>query len=864
MIWHSSEISEILTKLDVDDKKGLSNGVAEMRLEKYGKNVIKKIERPSFAKRFVSQLTSKPVIALILIALISFAVSLIYAEANIFSPILIIAIVIINALISAYHLHNCDHALDNFKSMSHPSVSVLRDGIVKTINSDDLVPGDIILLEAGDYVCADARIIDCTEFRCNEVSVTGEEIPAPKNANATVEDITALEKRNNMIYMGSTVVHGSAKAVVVSTGLYTELGHTETILQQTGADKLPLQKELDGLGNAVNIIILAICAVVFVIGMIQNFSSGSFASMTLKVLMNAAALAVAAIPEGLPAIATIVIAIGIQRIMHDNIIIKDAGALETIGKTSVICCDKTGILTRNKMKLSYIFDGKKTTDVESEALEDSASMVLRLAAICSTLENDSTEVAIDNACLAYNSFSKEDVENIYPRLTVIPFDSERKSMTTVNMINERPFAIVKGAPEIVIPKCTGCNNEELLKVNDLMADEALRVICIAIRPLDTIPANPNPDEIEKELTFVGLLGLIDPPRDGVIADIETCDSAGIKTVMLTGDNITTAKAVARRIGILKDGMDAISGAELSEMSDDELTNNIAKYSVFARITPNDKVRIIKAFQKNGMTVTVTGDGLADAEALAAADVGCAMGKFGTDVAKGNADVIITNSRFCSIVSAIRESRGLFSNIKKSVNYLLSCNMAEILTVFFGLLVFKNMPVSAVQLLWINLLTDCAPAISISMESADKSVMNRRPSAVSNMFDINSSIHSAVCCLFITVMSVLSYTIGIGSGVASAMSMTFLTLGASQIFNCYANKFSGSVLNSGIFKNQFMNISCFATLLIMIFLVVTPAGYVFGLTILPVSRFLLCILFAFLVIPVSEITKYICFVVNKNR
>ena len=855
MIWHNSSAEEVTRLLDVDEKKGLANGVADIRLEKYGRNIISCKETPGFLKRFFEQLKSKTVIVLFIVAIISFIVSLVYEQVNSYSPLLIIGIVIINSAISAFHILRCDKTLENMKSVSNPKATVLRDGIIKVINSETLVPGDILILQEGDYISADARIIDCNEFRCNESVITGEEVPVEKLADIQLENITPIEQRSNMVFSGCSVVHGSAKAIVVATGVNTESGHSAAIMQQTGESRLPVEGKLESLGKIVNVIIIIICALVFVISMIQNFSTGSFASMTMQSLVNAVALAVAAIPEGISAMATVVFALGISRIMQDNIIIKDSAALEQIGKTTVICADKTGILTRNKMQLSHIFDGKKITECEKESLDDTASMILRLAATCSTLENDFTEKAIESACLAYNSISRADIESMSPRLSVIPFDSVRKTMTSINMINEKPFAIVKGAAEIVLPKCTGCDPEQLLKVNDLMANEALRVVCIAIKPLESIPANPNADEIETELTFVGLLGLIDPPREDVIESIESCDKAGIRTVMITGDNLITAKSVARRIGILKDGTEAITGAELETMTDEELEENIEKYSVFARVSPEDKLRVVKALQKNKDTVTVTGDNIADADALSAADIGCAMGKYGTDVARGNADIIITNSRFSSVVAAIKESRGLFANIKKSLFYMLSCNLAELATVIFGVLIFGKMPVSAVLLLWINLLTDSATAISLSMERAETIVMDKGNKGLfSRLVGSKELISMSAQSIFMTVTALVAFAIGINYGYSVAITMTFLTMGLSQILNVYNHKTMTSIFVSKLFSNQFMNYSNILIIFIMMFLSLTPAGFVFGLSILNATQLAISVGLSFLIIPLGEIFK----------
>lgn len=861
MIWHSTDRAAVLKELEVDDKKGLPNGVADMRLEKYGKNIISDSGKPTYLKRFLSQLNSKLVLVLIITALLSFIVSLMYNEVNSFSPLLIIGIVIINAAVSAYHLHTCDNALDSMKSATNPTAAVLRDGIVKNINSALLVPGDIILLEEGDYISADARIIESNEFRCNEVSLTGSEIPVEKSGEEIFEEITAACDRSNMVFSGTSVAHGNAKAAVVATGLNTETGHTTAILQQTGEKKLPLEKELDGIGKIVNIAVLIICVIAFIIGLIQNFSSGNFAAMTLRVLVNSVALAVAAIPEGLPAVATVVVAVGIQRIVQDKIIIKDSDALETLGKTNVICSDKTGILTRNKMQLSRIYDGDKMTDVESEALTEKSALVLKLATACSTLRNDPTEEAIKKACLAYNSMSEKDIAGFFPRLGVIPFDSERKTMTVISMINEKPFAIIKGAPEVVLSECVGINAEEVLKINDAMAEDALRIVCIAMRPLDSIPANPNPEEIEHGLTFVGLLGIIDPPRDNVTDDIAACKAAGIRTVMITGDNLITAKSIARRIGILTDDSSAVTGEELASLSDEELAQSIKSYSVYARVSPADKTRIVKAWQQNGAVVTVTGDSVQDTEALISADIGCAMGKFGADVARGTADIVISNSRFGSIVCAIKESRGLFDNIRKSVYYLLSCNFAELLSVFIGMLVFSDTPLSAVQLLWINLLTDCAPAISISMEKAEDEVMKRKPyTALGKLFDGKSLIGLAIQSLTITAATLIAFVLGRSIGSAAAMTMAFGVLGMSEIFHCYNNRLDGTLFGKRIFANRFLNLSAILTLFILIFLMLTPAGYVFGMTVISAKQFFICLLLAFAIVPVTELIK----LVNKNR
>lgn len=858
MIWHSASVNEVLSELKTNSDTGLLNGVADERLKNYGKNIITSAQKPTLFKRFIDQLSSKTLIALVIICLLSFVVSLIYSQSNSYFSLIIIGIVILNALISAFHLFNCDNAFDDIKQITIPTVNVLRDGIIKIINSSELVIGDIIMLEEGDYVTADARLIESYELRCNESALTGEDIPVEKDGSVVLDDIVNVPLRKNMVFAGTTVIHGNAKAVVVATALNTENGMATSIMEQTGNNTLPVQNELDVIGKIVNSVILVVCGIYFLIGMIQNFSSSTpFAITTLSVLLNSVALAVATIPQGLPAIATIVIATGTGRILNDKIILKDSNAFETIGKTNVICSDKTGIFTHKKMILSKIYDGKKITDLPNAQLDEQTAIVLNLATACSTLHNDSTENAIQEACLTYNSNSKVDINSLFPKLAEIPFDSNRKCMTVITMINECPFAIVKGAPEIVIPKCKSCNENEIFNINQELASDALRVVCIAMRPLETIPANPNSEEIECNLTFVGLLGLVEPIRQSAIEDIKACKNAGIRTVMVTGDNIFTAKAIAKKIGLLNDDSQAIEGSQICEMTDEELVENIDKYLVFARISPSDKLRIVKAFKARKMVVTVTGDSLQDAETLATADVGCAIGQYGDDVAKGNADIIILKNNFGSIVTALKESRGFYSNIRKIVYYLCSCNFAELLLMLIGILIFKSPVLVAVQFLLINLLTDCAPAISLSMEKAENSVMNGDSFSVQNrILNIKSFTSLIIQSVFIATMSLTAYIIGNGNSALVASTMAFATLGISQILHCFNNKFENSIFNKKIFSNKFMNNSVIATVFAVIFLVFTPFGAVFSLTILTVEQFLISLLLAVLIIPFCELLKFL--------
>ncbi len=861
MIWHSSEANEVLKELSVDKNKGLANGVADLRLDEFGKNVISTDEAPSFAKRVLGQLNSKFVYVLFTVSIISFILSLVYKESDLYSPLLIIAVVIINAFISAYHLHRCDHAISSLKNATNPDTTVIRDGIEQTIPSSLLVPGDIVIYQAGDYITADARLIETNNFRCNEAILTGNNIPVNKSSSTIVEDITPIEDRINMVYYGTSVASGNAVAVVVETGINTEIGHSSILISQEGSDELPVKSVLNHTEKIANILILLICLIVFIIELAINSGNGvPFASLSAKTLMNAIALAVAAIPEGLPAICTVVIALGIQRIIKSDITVKKTKALELLGKTTVICSDKTGVITKNHMHLEKIFNKDGFTAVAEGSLNESGLLLLKLATACSTLDNDATENSIENACLTYTNIPKLEIDNLYPRLNTIPFDAERKTMTSINMISGQPIAIVKGAPEILASKFTDFNAEDILKANDEMANEGLRVICLGIKPLSDVPAIPTPEDIENKLIFVGLIGLADPPKSETVNAIAACDTAGIRTIMITGDNLLTAKAIARRVGILKDGTEAITGAELSKLTDEELSRNIEKYSVYARITPDDKLRIIKAWQASDKIVTVTGDSIYDADTLAVANIGCAIGENGTDVAKGNADVIIKNNNFASIVDAIRESRGLFANIQKSVGYLISCNIAEILLYIIGLIIFGAPPLLAVQLLWINLLTDTTPVIALSSQKAEYNVMAKKPVTLSGkLFGLKNIVSLSIFAVFICVISIISAIIGnsmsFNSGMSDiGMTMAFLTMSLAQVLHSFNMRTENTIFKIKLKFNDFMLLSSLILVFIIFFLTLTPAGSVFGLTILSPAQFFIASALALAIIPASEIIK----------
>lgn len=854
MIWHNSSAQDVLNELNTDKDSGLSNGTATERISEFGKNVINNENKKFFLKEFLNQLNNRFVYILFFVAIVSFAFSVYYKSNDIYSPLLIIAIVILNALISAFFQSRGKSALERLKSSTDPKVNVLRDGIKKSVPSSSLVPGDILILEEGDYIAADARLIESVSLRCNQQKITGDNIPAEKNAEDIFPDITPIANRKNMLYSGTNVIHGSAKAVVVETGINTEIGRSDSLEMQASKTSIPLQDSLLYTGKIVNIIILIICAAVFIIEflfMVNSSPSEGFAYLTVKTFLNAAALAVAAIPEGLPAISVITVALSLERLLKNGIIVKKIKALEKLGEISVLCADKTGILTHNNMNVVKIFNGNETFDISSSEISAKTSMVIKLASACSTLENDPTEMAIEKIGKEINNETKADIEALYPRLCTIPFNSDRKTMTSVNMINGQPVAITKGAPEVIAEICGNIDSKIILKENETFAEESLRVVGIAIKQLSEIPANPNPDDIEKNMIFVGLIGLEDPPRSDAVKSIAELSDLGIRTVMITGDNLTTAKSVARRIGILKDGTFAISGNELSEISDEELFEKINDISVFARISSEDKLRIIKILKKKGEQVAVTGDSISDSSSLTEADIGCVMGKNVTDVAKGCADIIDEHYNLSSFLIAIKESSSIFANIQKCVRYLLGCNFAEILIYIIGLLVFKFPPLACVQLLWINLITDCTPAISLSMEYEKGQFESN---SKQRLFSKNIFIKILTDIVFITVVSFASYCIGLQTDRNYGATMLFITLALAQLFHSYCLRSSKSIFKISPISNRFMLLTSLLAVFIIIYLCVTPAGAVFGLEILKFKDLIISVALSISVLLYNEILK----------
>ncbi len=875
MIWHSVSKDEVAANFQVSADTGLTASDAEKKLEEYGRNILTQATKKTFFQRFLEQMKDFMVIILLIAALVSMIVTITQNNGEWFEPIIIIAIVIGNALLGVYQETKAENALEALKNMTAPQAKVIRDGQTITIDSAELVPGDILVLEAGDYIAADARLLTAYQFRCDESPLTGESLPIEKDPDTVIDDIAPLGDRINMVYSGCSVTNGRATAIVTETGMESEVGKIASLLEQTGETATPLKTKLSQLGKMLGVVTLVVCAIVFVVGMLRNYHELGFLNTLIDMFMTSVSLAVAAIPEGLPAIVTVVLALGVQRMVKHNSIVKNLPAVETLGSASVICSDKTGTLTLNRMTVTKVFDGKNIISLEDEETSDAAKTLMRLGSICSDAKvihngsrrsdiGDPTEIAIIEACEKYVGISKTDIDASFPRFAELPFDSERKLMTTVNVIDSKAYAVVKGAPEILLKRCPGCNEKTILDANEAMAEDALRVIAVAVKPLDAVPADAT-DDLEHDLTFVGLIGMIDPPRPEAVRAVALCHKAGIATVMITGDHITTAKAIAKKIGILTSDKKAITGAELEAMDDEEFNRTIDDYAVFARVTPEDKIRIVKAWQAKGNIVSMTGDGVNDAPALKAADIGCAMGITGTDVAKGAADMILTDDNFSTIVTAVSEGRGIFENIRKAVRFLVSCNISEILIVFVGMLLYGAAPLTAVQLLWINLVTDSAPALALGMEPAEDDIMNQPPRKVNEqIFTMPIAAMSVIQGLVFTAVALISFAIGYKTDLMVAEAMAFCTIAFAQIFHVFTIRSEHSIFVVPPIRNKYLLYAVGLSIVLMLLALLSPLHTLFGIAGLTANQFFTSFGLSLVPLLVFEAYKGVRFLINKNK
>ena len=846
-MWETLRKEEVLKKLNANEKIGLTKEEVEIRQAKYGKNKIKDKPKESFVIKFIKQFNDFMIIILIIASIVSAGISYIQGENDYFDAIIIIAIVILNAIMGVVQEAKAEKSIEALKEMTPPKAKVIREGITKEINAEELVPGDIIILEAGNFVPADVRLIETFQLKIEESSLTGETEPILKDANKICRTKETLGDMKNMAFMSTVIVNGHGKAVVTQTGMDTKVGKIANMMIENEAPQTPIQKKLGQVGKVLGIVCLAICIIIFIIGIIKKIEP-------MEMFMTSVGLAVAAIPEGLPAIVTIMLSIGVTKMAKKNSIIRKLPAVETLGSSNVICSDKTGTLTQNKMEVVEIRAKSPSLAIELATMCTDCDIIYENGRI--KINGEPTEVALVNKAMKEGK-NKDELYGLMPRIHEIPFDSNRKMMTTIHKIGNRYRIITKGAPDILLHKCKHIDQNKVQKENLEMASKALRVIAIGYKEIDTLPNKIDSETIEKDLNFIGLIGMIDPPREGVKESVRTCKNAGIKTVMITGDHIATAKAIAKELEILQEGDKSITGQELDKIPQEKLEREIENYAVFARVTPEHKVRIVKAWQKRGAIVAMTGDGVNDSPALKNADIGIAMGKNGTDVAKNAADMILTDDNFVTIVEAVKQGRNIYDNIKKAIHFLIATNIGEIVTIFMGLVLGLKSPLLAIQLLWINLVTDSLPAIAIGLEPPEKDIMERKPvNSKKGIFADGLWNKIITEGIMIGMLTLVAFSIGNKFyGVETGRTMAFIAMGLLELVHSFNIKSEQSIFKTGILENKFLIGSFVLGFLVQTIVVLVPnLAQIFKLVPLNQIQWMITLGISILPIPIIELQK----------
>ena len=861
--WHSRPVEALFSELE-SSSAGLNERQAVQRLQKVGPNELRPPKRANLLSRILAQMKDPMILVLLGAAGLSLLAS---GGEEWLDAAIILVIVMVNNVISITQEDQAQHALEELQKLSSPMARAMRDGRQVKLEARMLVPGDVILLEAGDQVPADCRILECAALRCDESAMTGESVPVEKHAHGVLPEQAPLGDWHNMLISGTLVTAGRATALVCATGMQTQMGHIAGLLMEGEGQVTPLQRKMGEISKALSFLCLCVCAVMFGIGLLEGKDM-------LDMFLTAVSLAVAAIPEGLPAIVTIVLAMGVGRMAERGAIIKKLPAVETLGCASVICSDKTGTLTQNRMtvqKLWILPSGSRREALLCGCLCSDAQLEWKAGA--PTAQGDPTEGALVIAA-AREGVDQGKMKEDFPRKGEIPFDSERKMMSTIHPVSGGVVVYVKGAPDLLLERCeygpkgllTTADRQKILRANEEMAGQAMRVLAVAKGTLKNIPGKPESGNVEQNLTFLGLFGLNDPPRKEVKAAVASCHQAGIRPVMITGDHKATAVAIAKELEICREGDLAITGAELDFMPQSLLEEDIERFSVFARVSPEHKMRIVQAWQKRGHIVAMTGDGVNDAPALKAADIGCAMGMTGTDVAKGAAEMILTDDNFTTIVRAVEEGRGIYANIRKAIHYLLSCNIGEILTIFVAtLLDFGQMPLVPVQLLWLNLVTDSLPALALGVEPVEEGAMEAPPrQGNESLFDRKFSLRLGWQGLMVGGLTLLAYYLGFvhlgqtGQEGAAANTMAFATLTMSQLFHAFnVRSEHHSLFAQGVFSNPAMNRAFLTGLALQLaVLLVPPLQDVFSVTAMTGWQWMAVLGLAVMPIPVCEVEKAI--------
>ena len=903
--WFNKSIEEVKEELKVGTQ-GLSDEQVKEKREFYGLNELQAKKKKSLIVKFLEQFKDFMIIILIIAAVISGAVGY-YQGEGITDSIIILIVVIVNAIIGVAQESKAEKSLEALQKLSSHVTKVIRNGKVAVIPSKELVPGDTVILDTGDYVPADLRIIESANLKAQEASLTGESVPVDKNTDVINDEKIGLGDRTNMLFSSSLITYGRGKGIVVETGMNTEVGKIAGMINEVEETETPLQQKLNKLGKTLGIVAIVICVIIFIIGLL-------YGKEPIEMFMTAVSLAVAAIPEGLAAVSTIVLAIGVQRMVKKHAIVKKLPAVETLGSTTVICSDKTGTLTQNKMTVKKVFYNNKLVDLDDidiDNLGDELEKLTYISMFCNDtkvldgkLTGDPTETALID--MGFKLDFQPPILEKYERVKELPFDSDRKLMTTVHLFPNKYMVYTKGGVDELLSRCNSYvingnvntdideYKKEIAKQNEEMAKNALRVLAMAYKELDHEPTDEEMKTIESDLTYVGMVGMIDPPREEVKDAVEKCKTAGIKTVMITGDHKITAIAIAKALGILENEDEAITGSELEEMSDEDLIKNVRKYSVYARVSPEHKVRIVKAWQTNGEIVAMTGDGVNDAPALKTADIGCAMGIVGTDVSKEAADVILTDDNFATIVSSVEEGRRIYDNILKAIQFLLSSNVGEIIILFVAILMTPLLskwfnidvnlitPLLPIHILWINLVTDSLPALALAVDPAEKDIMNRKPlKPKQGVFTKGMTFRVIYQGIMIGVLTLVAFIIGLATpenelpgvniteanGIVRTLSaeevkveigqaMAFTVLALSElvhVFNIRNNK--KSIFKTGIFNNSKLILATAVSAGLMLIVLFVPAlRNIFSIPVLPAMNILETVILVFIPIVVVEIFK----------
>ncbi|WP_455049768.1 cation-translocating P-type ATPase [Granulicatella adiacens] len=851
---------------------GLSSQEVASRLEKYGANTLQEGKKKSLLQKFVDQFKDFMILVLLVAAVVSmFAHS---GEPDPTDAIIILAVVLLNAILGVFQESKAEEAIEALKKMASPVASVLRDGHVEHVKGEDIVVGDVVILEAGDVVPADMRLFEVNTVKIEESALTGESVPVDKDLVIPTGDEVGIGDRTNMAFSSTNVTYGRAVGVVTSTGMNTEVGKIANMLANTEEGKTPLQENQDALGKWLTIMILVIAVIIFVVGMLRG-------NEWTHMLLTAIAIAVAAIPEGLPAISTIILALGTQKMAQRNALVRKLPAVETLGGVEIICSDKTGTLTLNQMTVEKMVYDNEIHDASEEISKDNIALrVMNLAndtkiSQDNSLLGDPTETAMVQYGLDKNYDVREELVNI-PRVAEVPFDSTRKLMTTIHQLEDGKYLVAtKGAPDMLLDRVTKIEKHgevsafteddrtTLMKLNKEMATQALRVLAMAYKVIDTLPETIDTDSIEHDLIFAGLVGMIDPERKEAAAAIKVAQSAGIRTIMITGDHRDTAQAIAKRLGILRPDQEdgVLTGGELNDISDEELERTVETYSVYARVSPEHKVRIVKAWQKNGKVVSMTGDGVNDAPSLKQADIGVGMGITGTEVSKGASDMVLADDNFETIVVAVEEGRKVFSNIQKAVQYLLSANFGEVMTMFVATMAGWSI-LEPIHILWINLVTDVFPAIALGLEEAEADIMNHPPRGKSSNFLSNGVLPSIFYQGFFEgaiTLFVFWYATEVAKwGNPVGETMAFATLGLIQLFHAFNVKSVYKSLGQvGAFKNKMFNYAILVSAVMLLSVMVIPGlTNVFDVATLTAGQWLFVVGSAFSIVPIVEIAKAI--------